>query len=95
MNYFEAALTGNDDLIEDSEQEPGELGDAEEFKQVLDELDDMGRHLDLAETTGRWMRLGEHAGRLRATCLEAGLGERLTGGLVRAFIAAELPTAIC
>lgn len=85
MNYYEAALTGNDHLIEE-DLEPGVLGDPEDYAQVLEELDDVGRRLGLAELTGRWMRFGEHAARLRAICLAAGLGEGLTARLVRAYI---------
>lgn len=90
MNYFEAALTGNDHLIEEGD-ELDVLGDPEDFVQVLEELDDLGRRLGLAELTGRWMRFGEHAARLRGVCLDAGLGESLTARLVRAYIDAALP----
>jgi hypothetical protein len=92
VNYFEAALTGSDHLIED-DFESGVLGGPEDFAQVLEELDDLGRRLGLAELTGRWMRFGEHAARLRASCLDAGLGEGLTARLVRAYIDAALPAA--
>lgn len=93
MNLFEAALTGNDHLINVSDDEPGVLGGPEDFAQVLEELDDLGRRLGLAELTGRWMRFGEHAARLRAKCLDAGLGESLTARLVGAYIDATLPAA--
>jgi hypothetical protein len=93
VNYFEAALTGNDHLIESDGDDPGVLGDAEEFIQVLEELDDMGRSIGLAELTGRWMRFGHHAARLRAVCIDAGLGEALTSRLVQAYIDAALPAA--
>ncbi len=91
MNFYEAALTGNDHLPESPDDEPGVLGDPEDFAQVLEELDDLGRRLGLAELTGRWVRFGEHAARLRAACLDAGLGESLTSRLVRAYIDAALP----
>lgn len=90
MNYFEAALTGNDHLIEEDDENGG-IDDPKDFMRVLEELDDLGRRLGLAELTGRWMRFGEHAARLRVVCLDAGLGEGLTSRLVRAYIDAELP----
>jgi hypothetical protein len=86
FDHYEDALNGEDDWTEPEADEAGDIGDAAEFKQVLDELDDLGRRIGLAEVTARWMRFGEHAGQLRAACLDAGLGEALTARLVLAFI---------
>ncbi|WP_112136104.1 hypothetical protein [Glycomyces dulcitolivorans] len=67
------------------------VGDAEEFRAVWEELGELGDRVELAELAGRWMRLGDHAAQLRATCLEHGLGERLTDRLVSNFLSTFAP----
>lgn len=62
------------------------VGDPEEFMEVWEELGDLGDRVALAEYTGRWMRIGEHAAQLRAKCLNAGLGERLTEQTISSFL---------
>ncbi|MBO3732760.1 hypothetical protein J5V16_07985 [Glycomyces sp. NEAU-S30] len=62
------------------------VGDPEEFMAVWEELGELGDRVSLAEFTGRWMRLGEHAAQLRASCLTAGLGERLTERMISGFL---------
>jgi hypothetical protein len=67
------------------------IGGPDDFKAVWEELGEIGDHVDLAEQTGRWMRLADHAARLRAGCLEHGLGERLTNRLVEGYLDAFAP----
>jgi hypothetical protein len=62
------------------------VGDPDEFMAVWEELGELGDRVSLAEYTGRWMQLGEHAAQLRAKCLNAGLGERLTERMVSSFL---------
>jgi hypothetical protein len=62
------------------------VGDPEEFLAVWEELGELGERVALAEFTGRWMQLGEHAAQLRAKCLDAGLGERLTEQTIAGFL---------
>ncbi|MEU5156100.1 hypothetical protein [Glycomyces sp. NPDC021274] len=62
------------------------VGDPEEFMAVWEELGELGGRVSLAEFTGRWMQLGEHAAQLRASCLTAGLGERLTERMISGFL---------
>lgn len=62
------------------------VGDPEEFMAVWEELGELGDRVALAEFTGRWMQLGEHAAQLRAKCLDAGLGERLTEQTIAGFL---------
>jgi hypothetical protein len=89
MNPFESALDGTDQI---GELEAGPTAD--DLDAELEEVDrdgheDTGHGVRLAEITRRWMRLGEHAARLRAVCLDAGLGETLTSSFVGAFLAAS------
>jgi hypothetical protein len=62
------------------------VGDPEEFRAVWEELGEFGDRVALAEFTGKWMQLGEHASQLRAKCLDAGLGERLTEQTIAGFL---------
>lgn len=62
------------------------VGDPEEFMTVWEELGGFGNRVALAEHTGRWMQFGEHAAQLRAKCLDAGLGERLTERMISSFL---------
>jgi hypothetical protein len=62
------------------------VGDPGEFMAVWEELGEFGDRVALAEFTGRWMKLGEYAAQLRAKCLDAGLGERLTERTIEGFL---------
>ncbi|SDD86781.1 hypothetical protein [Glycomyces harbinensis] len=67
------------------------IGGPEEFMMVWEELGEFGDRVALAEFTGRWMQLGEHAAQLRAKCLDAGLGERLTEQTIAGFLKEVAP----
>lgn len=82
----EADHQGHDERVADDH-----VGEPEEFRRVWEELGELGDRVDLAEHAGRWMRLADHAAQLRTSCLEYGLGERLTQRIVSDFIGTFAP----